>query len=393
MTRIIQPKRDQEGTLYHFCPLVKENIDTDPCRVCPHMIQVEDLPTRYRVHCGYAEEGAIELIQFDIPKAHSSCKGFDKDETIKSPAHSWVEPKLDGARALVHCTPEGVFITSRRRNKEGDYNQFQDNVPHLRDHPTLVAFGKAGYTILDAELMMTEGKGGTLGSTMSVIGSKPERAIEVQEEHGKAVLYVFDMPRFKGTAIDDLELRDRRRILVEAFNVAPGSDDAAEHIKLVTIVIAETEGDKQILLDDALSAGYEGLVIKDPTSTYHDRRGWLKVKQHLSVDGLVTGWHHGNVGGKWETGLGDLAISVIDAATDELREICTVIPGDDETRIRLYEQLSPLSEEEILDLRMVVELEGQGWSQEYRIRHPRILRYRPDRSSPNTIDLTEVVRI
>ncbi len=387
MTRIIDPKRDQEGTLYHYCPAEKKNVGVDLCRACPQVRKVEELPTRYRVHCGYSAEDDVELIQFDIPKAHSEVKGLSREHVIESPAHTWVEPKMDGARALVHCTPKGVFITSRRRNKGGAYNQFQDNVPHLRDHDKLVALGQDGYTILDGELVMTEGKGGVLGSTMSVVGSKPARAIEVQEEHGKSVLYLFDVCRFQGQDMSGVSLENRRCLLEDMFS----SSEA--WIALVQVWRRTDVESRRDLLQRQLEEGREGLVIKDPSSTYCESKAWLKVKQHLSIDGLVTGWHHGAVGGKWERGLGDLAVSVIDEATGELREICTVIPGDDETRARLFEQLSPLNCQQIRDLRMVVELEGQGWSQEYRIRHPRILRYRADRSDPNAIDFTKVERI
>ncbi|KKK65394.1 hypothetical protein LCGC14_2974570, partial [marine sediment metagenome] len=369
MTRIIDPKRDQEGTLYHYCPAEKKNVGVDLCRECPLIGKVEELPTRYRVHCDYSGETDAELIQFDVAKAHSEVRGLSRERVIESVAHTWVEPKLDGARALVHCTPEGVFITSRRRNKAGAYNQFQDNVPHLRDHPKLVALGRDGYTILDGELVMTEGKGGALGSTMSVVGSKPARAIEAQEEHGKAVLYLFDVCWFEGQDVSGMSLENRRCLLEDLFT----PNEA--WIALVQVWRHTDVEARQDLLTRYLEEGHEGLVIKDPSSTYSESRAWLKVKQRLSVDGLVTGWHHGAVGGKWEHGLGDLAVSVIDEATGELREICTVIPGDDETRARLFKQLSPLSGQQISDLGMVVELEGQGWSQEYRIRHPRILRY------------------
>ena len=379
--RTINPKRDQEGKLYHFCPLKQENIGEAICDGCEFRDSVEYLPTKYRVHCTFSK-GGVELIQFKIPKAYAEVEGLRGNDVIKSSRHTWVEPKLDGARALVHCTPDGVFITSRRRNKEGEYNQFQDNVPHLRDHPTLVALGKDGYTILDGEIIM----GDTLGSTMGVVGGSPEHAIKIQEEYGQATLYLFDISRKAGQDISYLTLMSRRNILEDTF-------EDLIHIRLVPTQLADTAEDKQNLLEEAIRAGYEGLVIKDPNSEYGESRAWLKVKQHLSVDAQVTGWHPGSVGGKWENSLGDLAVSVDDMATGELREICTVIPGDDATRARLYAQLSMLNEQAILDLGMIVELEGQGWSKEYRIRHPRILRYRVDRSDPNEVDFSKVERI
>ena len=384
--RIITSKRDnKDGSLYHFCPKDAENVAVDACRACPFG-QVEDLTSRYRIHCSFTAEG-VELVEYEPPKAHDSSAGLGRGEVIKSERHSWVEPKLDGARAIVHCTPDGVFITSRRRDKTGKYNQFQDNVPHLRDHPQLVALGKAGYTILDGEIMMDEGEGGSLGSTMSVVGSKPERAIEVQKKFGNAVLHLFDACRVANEDITSLPLSERHTLMAAIFIARP------DYILLVPVKKNQTAAQKQVLFDEALEAGQEGLVIKDPSSGYGASHAWLKVKQHVTIDAQVTGWEMGKVGGKYAHTLGALKVSVVDEATDDLREIANVIPGDNELRDRLFDQLKALSGQEIEGLGMVIELEGQGFTIEYRIRHPRIVRYREDRSEPNSVDFTKVVVI
>ena len=383
--RIIQSKRDsQSGENYHYCPVEAKNLTAETCRTCPYG-KVEDLTSRYRIHCSFKAEG-VELIEFEPPKAHDSSAGLGRGEVINSERHSWVEPKLDGARAIVHCTPDGVFITSRRRDKAGKYNQFQDNVPHLRDHPLLKAIGAGGYSIFDGEVMMDEGEGGSLSSTMSVVGSKPERAIEVQKKYGNAALHLFDVARYKGHDATGESLEARRRILENTF----GGD---ESISLVPVKQGQTSDQKQTLFTEALESGQEGLVIKDPTATYTASHAWLKVKQHVTIDAQVTGWEMGKTGGKYAHTLGALKVSVVDEETGTLREIANVIPGDNDLRDRLFAQLQVLSSEEIEGLGMVIELEGQGFSQEYRIRHPRIVRYREDRSEPNSIDFTKVVRI
>ncbi len=70
-----------------------------------------------------------------------------------------------------------------------------------------------------------------------------------------------------------------------------------------------------------------------------------------------------------------------------------MIPGDDAFRDDLYRRLYPLTTGEIIRLNLIVELEGQGFAKEYRIRHPRIIRWRHDRSEPNTVDFATVQQI
>ncbi|KKK70212.1 hypothetical protein LCGC14_2926290, partial [marine sediment metagenome] len=117
----------------------------------------------------------------------------------------------------------------------------------------------------------------------------------------------------------------------------------------------------------------------------------LKAKQSMTIDALVTGWEPGAAGGKYENTVGALRVSVVDKATGRLREIAKVAPGDDAVRNDMHELLG--GRDDPAGLGLVVELQGQGWSQEYRVRHPRVLRYREDRGEPNEVDFCAVSKI
>ena len=45
----------------------------------------------------------------------------------------------------------------------------------------------------------------------------------------------------------------------------------------------------------------------------------------------------------------------------------------------------PLTIEQITNLKMIVEIEGQQITKDKSMRHPRILKYREDLSKPNTL--------
>ena len=350
MTRVLTPVRNTKtGIFLHSCPLNNEKITNEPCKKCQFKKEIIYKPTKYIVHCDVKNINSIELTEYEPPKAHDEYKGLSGLDVINSTVHTLIEPKLDGARAIVHCTPFGIFVTSRRRNKEGNYNQFQDNIPHIRDHYGLLLLGKLGETILDGEIIMP-GDSDSLGKTMSVVGSLPEKAIELQKSTVLAHLHLFDISMYKGEYISDLILQDRKELLEEIKNIYFDNDI---NIKLVPSKVTQTIEERKKILSDFFSLGFEGAVIKNPFSGYFESRAWLKVKTKVTVDAIVTGWDYGKIGGKFEKTIGALRVSVIDKSTNSLREISQVIPGDDILREELYQRLLPLSPEEILNQKTI----------------------------------------
>ncbi len=383
---IITPKRKTKtGALYHNCPLNNSEVTDLDCLVCRHVERVEPLQVKYRIHCN--APGASPVQAFEPPKAHDSVKSFKGMQVVQSPAHIWVEPKLDGARALVHVLPDGsVHFCSRRRDSTGQFREYQDNIPHLRDHPGFKRLAAQGGCILDGEVIMEPfDDRPTLSSTMAVVGADPDYAQAVQARVGNASLWLFDICRFNHEDIGDMALSSRRGILRTLFEF--------DHvIRLVPAVYAKTPDDKITAWERFLSQGYEGAVLKDPDSTYTQSRAWLKLKQQVTIDAQITGWEFGRAGGKWADTLGALKVSVLNPDR-VLIEVADVIPGDDATRDNLFQLMRHMPDEEIAALHMIVELQGQGWSVDARIRHPRILRFRPDVSAPNVVDFDTIQRI
>ena len=283
--------------------------------------------------------------------------------------YTWVEPKLDGARALVHCTSDGVVITSRRVNKDGVYRQWQDNLPHLKTNSSLVKLCNSEYTILDGELMMD-----SLSSTMSVVGANPDTAIAYQEEHGLADLVLFDCIMYKGVDVTNLQLHERRKNIDNIKNTA--------YLYNVDYQVAPYGGAIQVA-EAYVKEGLEGAMLKNPNSMYFQSGAWLKYKKAITIDGEVTGFVPGK--GKYNGEVGALRVSVIDVETSELREICSVAPGTDFERSMwntYFYGTTYYSDPRI------VELECMEWSVHKRLRHPRLKRKRPDLSSANTVDFS-----
>ena len=380
--RIIEPKRHAKtGELYHNCPDTGGNIDIGDCKGCPFFVSAEQLNVKYRLHCDRPIEG-YPLRVFEPPRAYSTYKGLTGNLLFTSFEHQILEPKLDGVRCIVHITPDIVYLTTRRKNKQGEYTQFQDNVPHLRDHKKLLAIGKKGYSILDSEIIMPVSDD-TLALTMGVVGSLPERAISHQKEHGKAYLSVFDVVQWKGDDIANLLEFDERRLMLK--KILP----TGRYIQLTPSgYIEDIEKRERVANQMVEKYGYEGVVLKNANAGYFDSRAWLKWKESTTIDAIVTGWEKGKAGGRYANTLGALKLSVIDHKTGQMREIARSIPGDDATRDKWYHAIKDLSPLEILAQQEIVELEGQTWTKDGRMRHPRVLGGRNDRSEPNMMDFT-----
>ena len=313
---------------------------------------------------------ATEIWQFDSARARDSGWAFELGGQwdFETDAHTIIEEKLDGVRALVHCTPEGVIITSRT------HKEFQDNVPHLRDNEFLNRMGRAGYTILDGEITAPTDDD-TLANTMTIMGSKPARAIERQSEIGNAVLTVFDILQWGGVPVHGRMWQERRSLLERI-----PTDDT---FRVIRVHWCNERSERKALVEQMVRDGAEGVILKDPEATYFDKAAWLKVKERVTVDAQVVGWNAG--AGKYEGTIGSLVVAVLDKATGDLRVIASVAPGDDEQRDKMYRRLNRLKPETIERQFIIVEMEAQTWTPAGMLRHPRILRYRTDKDCPDAL--------
>ncbi len=386
MRTIKSSRKGKEPVHTHYCPWVEHRIDKDKCGACRYWVALERKPVSYEIVCRWAPSGPQRpLKQFKPAKAYdrNALPGYMGNDPLLVPTASWLEIKRDGARCLVHFTTDGVRCTGRRKNRQGDYSEFTDNVPHIRDMSfSLPLVG----VVMDCELVLeaTGDSTGSLGATMSVVGSKPANALRVQEQFGKAQLYAFDLV-FDPDDCRDLSQATRRAGLEWLLTTY-----SMEFINLIEGRSLMNVADRRAFFQQALAKGHEGLVAKDPSAKYGARYAWLKVKQTVAVCALVTGFDLGAPGSKYAETVGALWFSVMDAKTSQLREIGKVVPGSDETRRQLIAQFNESSD--IASLGIQIEVEGQSWTKAYRLRHPRILRYWTDKNSIDSIDFSSIVR-
>src|ERR687891_122528 len=232
-----------------------------------------DLSRTAEIAMSEGEEGlrevGFELFRPIFPMLASTAASVP--EAVASFDRSSVEWKLDGIRIQVHRRGDEVRIYTR------NLNEITDTLPGIVDAVRRLPVTQ---TVFDGEaLWMYEDGPAAFQDTVSRIDSEaPPEGI---------VTFLFDVLHIEGEDLLDTPLEERAARL-EAI---------APHLKIPSVVTSDPESAQQVL-DDALRAGHEGIVVKDARSPYSaGRRGkaWRKVKPVRTYDLVVLAaeWGHG----------------------------------------------------------------------------------------------------
>jgi len=200
---------------------------------------------------------------------------------------AWIEDKYDGIRAQLHVETDGtVGLFSR------DLNDVTRSFPEIVEAVApLVADAPL---VIDGELVpWRQGSVLDFASLQTRLGRVRPSARLLAEV--PVVLVAFDLLHAGGADLLETALRGRRSRL-EALSLP---DRTAERLLLAHLASARSADEVDRHFDDARERHNEGLMIKDPDSTYQPGRrglGWLKLKKALAtLDCVVVGveWGHG----------------------------------------------------------------------------------------------------
>ncbi|HEY2939957.1 MAG TPA: ATP-dependent DNA ligase [Gaiellaceae bacterium] len=335
-----------------------------------------DLTRTAEIAMASGEEGlravGFELFRPILPMLASTAEtvadalaGFDRAS---------VEWKLDGIRIQVHRRGEEVRIYTR------NLNDITRALPGIVDAVLRLPVQQA---VLDGEaLWMGEDGPAAFQDTVSQIDADaPPEGI---------VTFLFDLLHVDGDDLLDTPLLERA-VRLEAL---------APHLKIPAVVTSDTQEGERVL-DEALGAGHEGVVVKDAASLYAaGRRGkaWRKVKPVRTYDLVVLGaeWGHGRRQG-W---LSNLHLGARDPSTGEFVMVGKCFKGltdellEWQTRELLDRETSRRGIAVLVRPELVVEiaLDGVQSSTRYAggvaLRFARVKRYRPDKNAgeADTID-------
>ncbi len=236
-------------------------------------------------------------------------------------------PKYDGFRVQLHKNGDTVHMYSR--NLEDMTHMFPELIEGARKQI------KVKTAILDSEALAYNAESEEFLPFQETTKRRRKHNIEEVAKQLPLKAFVFDILYADGKSLLDTPLRDRAGILKktvhgdETLIPAPGK-------------ILKKPEELQLMLDDSISKGLEGVVVKRLDSAYEAggrNFNWIKLKRHSSgelndtIDCVILGYIYGK-GKRTDFGAGSLLVGLYDDKADEFVSVTRIGTGlsDDEWR-------------------------------------------------------------
>ncbi|AEM56788.1 DNA ligase [Haloarcula hispanica N601] len=312
--------------------------------------------------------------------------------TVAGALEDWdraaVEWKYDGARVQVHFDGEDARLFSRNMEEVTDpLPEVVDTVESTLDAPA----------ILDGEVVAVDADGDPLPFQEVLRRFRRKHDVAAAREDVAVRLHAFDCLHADGEDLLDASLKTRHDRLE---SLLPAGSDVVSRMWL-----SDDAEEIENLEAEALAAGQEGIMLKDPTAAYSPgKRGkhWRKRKPDVeTLDCVVTGAEWGE--GRRANVLGSFELSV--RTDDGYATVGNVATGiTDEELDDLTERFEPHIRREdgrdvALDPAIVFEVgyeeiqASQSYASGYALRFPRFLSVREDKTPAGADSLERVERL
>jgi DNA ligase-1 len=338
------------------------------------------------------DEGAAGLAAAELEVGRPVKAMLAETGTAADAVDAWaavaVETKFDGARVQVHHADDETAVFSRNMD---DVTAALPEVVEFVEREVDVP------VILDGEVVAVDDDGDPLPFQEVLRRFRRKHDVDRMREEVAVEFRAFDCLHADGTDLLDAPLLDRRDRLSSVLSSGVSELGLAEDVEAV----ADREA-------TALSAGHEGIMLKDPDSAYTPGkrgRNWLKRKPDVeTLDLVVTGAEWGE--GRRANHLGTFLLSVrVDDDTQPHATIGKVATGiTDERLAELTDLLEPLirrqdGTEVVLEPSVVFEVgyeeiqASPTYESGYALRFPRFVAVREDKSPAEADSLSRVERL
>ncbi len=300
-----------------------------------------------------------------------------------------MEWKFDGARVQIHKDGQKVRIFSRRL----------ENV--TASLPEIVSAVKAN---IRAKSAILDGEAVAIGQderpmAFQEILKRFRRKYNVEKLAVQIPirLFLFDLIYLDGKSVVDRPLKERRELL----------EMIADPSLLAKQVLSNSPEVAEQIYRQALDAGHEGLMLKNPSSVYAPgKRGknWLKIKPVMETLDLVV------IGAKWGEGrraslLGSYRLGCLEPETGMLLDVGWVATGLTDEALsdltELFKGLIVVEKGMELELKPAVIFEvayeeiqkSPNYSSGYALRFPRLVAVRDDKSVEEADTIERVIAL
>ncbi|MFC6865401.1 ATP-dependent DNA ligase LigA [Halomicroarcula sp. GCM10025817] len=338
------------------------------------------------------DEGVDGLDAIDLEVGRPVQAMLAQAGTITGALEDWgtvaVEWKYDGARVQVHFDGESARLFSR------NMEEVTDPLPEVVE---TVESTLSVPAILDGEVVAVDDGGDPLPFQEVLRRFRRKHDVAATRADVAVRLHAFDCLHADGEDLLDVPLRERHARLQ---SLVPDGSETVSTLALQSD--ADAIGDIE---REALAAGQEGIMLKDPGAAYTPgKRGkrWRKRKPDVeTVDCVVTGAEWGE--GRRANVLGTFELSV--RTDDGFTTVGNVATGiTDEQLEALTERLEPLVTAESgqqvrLDPTVVFEVgyeeiqASSNYDSGYALRFPRFVAVREDKPPDEADSLERLGRL
>jgi DNA ligase I, ATP-dependent (dnl1) len=241
------------------------------------------------------------------------------------------EYKYDGERVQVHKSGNTVVLYSRR---------LENITMHYPDIIELALKNiKANEAIVEGEAVAVDPDTGEFYPFQELMHRRRKYGIEEAMKMYPVTLFLFDIMYADGSQLVDLPLTERRKIL---WNTVKKD----ERVQFATHIESTDPKEIENFMDQAITDGCEGLVLKDPASIYRaGARGfsWIKLKRDYqgeladTLDLVVVGAFYGR--GRRAGTYGTLLAAVYDKDSDSFYTVTKIGAGFTDEDLKNFPKL------------------------------------------------------
>ena len=241
------------------------------------------------LRCGVSEKTVNKICgrtQWAIPVFSCQLAQDSNDRPKDMQGRKRLECKLDGVRVLAVFNGTGCTLYSRNGKAFENFPQIQE---FLEDNRHLFAHGArtGGRFVLDGEIV---------GESFQKLMRQAHRKSDA--ETTGMVYHVFDMIPLEDFERGHWNAQQHKRLaLLDKARERLAKTDPVQIMPGLEVDLDTAQGHDILrrFAEDAVTAGYEGIMIKDLDAPYECKRSsfWMKWKPTITVDLNITGFEAG----------------------------------------------------------------------------------------------------